>query len=187
MTNDQNSRDNQRTRLSKQLLQNALVELLAEKSIHKISVREICAAADINRTTFYKYYGSQYDLLVDIENEILAQIERRLSAPISANNGMQIMKQLLDFILDNVFVCKVLVNNNVDPQFPEKLLNLPRIKQVFIASMETNYNDTQLDYLFDLIANGCFAVIKNWLNKEDRESVESMAALLMDIILRMVR
>ena len=60
--------ENQRVRLSKQMLRSSLIEILGEKSIHKVSIREICDRAQINRTTFYKYYGSQYDLLLDMEN-----------------------------------------------------------------------------------------------------------------------
>ena len=59
--------ENQRIRLSKAMLKNALMRLLKEKPIEKISIYELCAAAQINRTTFYKYYGSQYELLADTE------------------------------------------------------------------------------------------------------------------------
>ena len=57
--------ENQRIRLSKAMLKSALMRLLKEKPIEKISIYELCAAAQINRTTFYKYYGSQYELLAD--------------------------------------------------------------------------------------------------------------------------
>ena len=70
--------ENQRVRLSKELLRRSLTELLFEKNIHKISVREICERAQINRTTFYKYYGSQYDLLTDMENQVLEEIAKVL-------------------------------------------------------------------------------------------------------------
>ena len=63
-------KEDQRIRLSKQLLRNALLELLKEKHISKVSVREICERAQINRTTFYKYYGSQYELLEDNAHDV---------------------------------------------------------------------------------------------------------------------
>ena len=47
--------ENQRIRLSKTLLKNALVHLLQKKPLNKISVLEICETAQINRTTFCKY------------------------------------------------------------------------------------------------------------------------------------
>lgn len=53
-----NTKNNQRTRLSKILLKNALMDLLGEKgSVTKISVRELCERADLNRSTFYAHYS----------------------------------------------------------------------------------------------------------------------------------
>ena len=71
--------ENQRIRLTKSLLKNALLELLAQKPIEKIAICEICAHAQVNRTTFYKYYGSQYDLLAEIEEDRFAKLEEALS------------------------------------------------------------------------------------------------------------
>ena len=71
--------ENQRIRLSKTLLKNALVHLLQKKPLNKISVLEICETAQINRTTFYKYYGSQTDLLNEIESDFLAQLDESLA------------------------------------------------------------------------------------------------------------
>ena len=48
------------------------------KSIQKIYVRELCVKADINRSTFYKYYESQYDLLAEIENDFLQELFLRI-------------------------------------------------------------------------------------------------------------
>ena len=41
---------------TKQLLKASLMELLADKPLAKITVKELCEKADINRTTYYKYY-----------------------------------------------------------------------------------------------------------------------------------
>ena len=42
----------QRVRLTQSLLKNALVKLMQEQHISKISVRALCDAAGINRSTF---------------------------------------------------------------------------------------------------------------------------------------
>lgn len=41
----------------------ALLETLAQRPFEKITVELICQAAMINRSTFYKYYQSKYDLM----------------------------------------------------------------------------------------------------------------------------
>ena len=52
----------------------AMVRLLEEKPIEKISVTEICDEALVNRMTFYKYYEDKYTLLNDLFNEYKEQI-----------------------------------------------------------------------------------------------------------------
>ena len=48
------------------LMDQALVELLKEKDFKYISVKEICAKAGVNRTTFYLHYETIADLLSSV-------------------------------------------------------------------------------------------------------------------------
>ena len=59
----ENKKMDQRVRLTRNLLKNALVQLMQEQHIAKISIRAICEVAGINRSTFYVHYTDQYDLL----------------------------------------------------------------------------------------------------------------------------
>ena len=82
-------KEDRRIAMTKRLLKAALIELLKEQDIYHISIRELCERADVNRTTFYKYYGSQFDLLTDMEKDMLdfiaKAIERRL--PVSGGES----------------------------------------------------------------------------------------------------
>ena len=51
-------------------LRKAILELLKQNPLEKISVKEICDRAMVNRITFYKYYEDKYLLLDDALNEI---------------------------------------------------------------------------------------------------------------------
>ena len=72
-------KENQRITLTKRLLQDALINLLRTTDISKISIRELCEKAGINRTTFYNHYGSQYDVLKELSGNFLADIEAALT------------------------------------------------------------------------------------------------------------
>ena len=65
-------KENRKTRYTKMVLQNSLFELMEKKPIEKITIKELCENADINRTTFYAHYSDQYDLLAKIENETIS-------------------------------------------------------------------------------------------------------------------
>jgi len=172
-------KENQRIRLTKKLLRGSLTRLLASKSIHKISIREICEEAEINRTTFYKYYGSQYELLRDMENEVLTQIGGYLGAEDGPNGSdIEWLKKIVRYIHDNLDFCRLLINNTVDSGFPEKLLNLPMIRRLLAEQLEGKYDSEEMDYVYQFVVNGGFGIIKRWLNKAEREAPEKIALIL---------
>lgn len=177
--------DNQRIRLSKTLLRSSLINLLTTKSINKITIKEICDNAQINRTTFYKYYGSQYDLMIDIENEILKNVENCLEESGDITTLSRLLK-MLAFLNENAEICRVLMNNNVDPRFPEKLMNLSIIRQIVINSLEKKYNSDEINYVYGLIVNGGFDIIRKWINKEQRESTMQLANFIEGTIMKLI-
>jgi AcrR family transcriptional regulator len=58
-----------RVRRTRQLLQDALVELLTEKSFDAISVQDIAERATLNRTTFYDHFTDKYELFARYSRE----------------------------------------------------------------------------------------------------------------------
>lgn len=119
--------ENQRVRLSKMLLKNALIKLLKEKPLEKITIYELCAEAQLNRVTFYKYYGSQYDLLTDIENDCFRKLEEILSD--NGSDGEDCLYRMLKALLDDEEHFKVLINSLPDKDFSTKLFDLPTIRK----------------------------------------------------------
>ena len=94
-----NTKNNQRTRLSKILLKNALMDLLGEKgSVTKISVRELCERADLNRSTFYAHYSEPKEQLEEVENELLDATQDHLKK-IGAENDLGAHRYLLSFLM----------------------------------------------------------------------------------------
>lgn len=94
-----NTKNNQRTRLSKILLKNALMDLLSEKgSVTKISVRELCERADLNRSTFYAHYSEPKELLEEVEAELLDATREHLQK-IGAENDIGAHRYLLSFLI----------------------------------------------------------------------------------------
>ncbi len=168
--------ENQRIRLSKTMLKNALIELLQEKGIERISIYELCNKAHINRTTFYKYYGSQYDLLTDIENDCFAAIEKHLSSHRKEKNTD--LKNILEYFISEETKFKVLFNTVLDKEFPEKLFSHPTIVNLIHLNTGDNYHEKSKEYFHLFVCQGGFAVIRKWLNDENRVSAEELANLI---------
>ena len=64
-SNYEHKKIDQRVRLTRSLLKNALVQLMQEQQISKISVRALCDIAGINRSTFYMIVNGSSRACID--------------------------------------------------------------------------------------------------------------------------
>ena len=69
-----------RSRVTKMLIRKAFMELLRQKPLASISVKELCELAGINRGTFYSHYQNIYHMLEQVENELFDELGRLLDA-----------------------------------------------------------------------------------------------------------
>ena len=160
--------ENQRVRLSKMLLKNALIKLLKEKPLEKITIYELCAEAQLNRVTFYKYYGSQYDLLTDIENDCFRKLEEILSD--NGSDSEDCLCRMLEALLDDEEHFKVLINSLPDKDFSTKLFDLPTIRKQLDMAIPETFTEEERNELCLFFYQGGYAVIREWLNLENRQS-----------------
>lgn len=171
--------ENQRVRLTKMMLKSALMELLKEKPIGKIAIRELCAKAQINHTTFYKYYGSQYELLAEIESGYFEELERRLTEDNTEKRDG--LTAALRFLEDEKDGWRVLINTVHDEEFADRLFHLPVIRRLLDKNLGTEVDDSLRDYIHLYICHGGYAIIRQWLNAKGGESPEEIAALILTL------
>lgn len=172
--------NNQRVQLTKRLLKDSLIELLRETSIYKISIRELCERAGLNRTTFYKYYGSQFDLLKEMEADLLEHVQQALKQ--APRFKAQTIAQICAYLEDNLSLCRLLINNNVDPEFPQRLFRTPVVQDELNRMLEARYSGERLEYAICFFTYGCFHLIRQWINKDVHEPPEEIAELMMSLI-----
>lgn len=53
-------------KFTKKAIMFSFMELLEERQLDKITVKDICEACEINRNTFYYYYRDIYDVLMEV-------------------------------------------------------------------------------------------------------------------------
>ena len=56
---------------SQEAIRKAVLSLARHKPVEKISITEICREASVHRSTFYKYYGCQSDVVKDMLNRLI--------------------------------------------------------------------------------------------------------------------
>lgn len=159
-----NTKNNQRTRISKLLFKNALMDLLKEKgSISKVSVRELCDRAELNRSTFYAHYQEPKDLLYEIETELLDATEEHLKK-IGQENDIGAHKYLLSFlqyIKENDKPFRTLLIDAADPDFRSRFMQQSIIQ--FVDNLRIVLPKELEQYIYSYILNGNTGIIIQWV------------------------
>ena len=62
-------------------IRNAFIELRSRKPLEKITIKELCEHAYINKSTFYSHYKDIYDLSERMEEEVVSSITNSISHP----------------------------------------------------------------------------------------------------------
>lgn len=176
-----NKKVDQRVRLTQNLLKNALVQLMHEQHISKISIRAICEVADINRSTFYVHYSNQYDLLHKIEQEVLDNLNKYLSNQALDENhpiSVQVLTKVLDYVKDNVELFKALLSENCDFTFQKNLIELA---QVISAQQNQAFDEKTQEYIKLFGFTGIISMLQKWLHDGTNESPAQMAEFIIQI------
>ncbi len=171
-------KENQRVMLTKRLLKDALIKMLQTTSLEKVGISALCENAGINRSTFYKYYGSQYDLFEEMENDMLERIQEELSERSTLKESLI---RICRFLEKNREFALTLINLNIDRHFPQKLFQLQSIKEKMMLNTG-NYSDPAfLSYTATFLSFGFFFLIFDWISKDKRESAEEIAELIVKL------
>lgn len=160
---------------TKQLLKVSLMELLADKPLAKITVKELCEKADINRTTYYKYYIDIYDQMDKIENEIIADMLEKLDAITVENvndrkNRLIVITKILEYIESRREEFTTLLEKS-ELNFQHKLLSV--IGGKIFDKLNAHNQKNAVRYIY--IVNGSYGIIREWLKGDIDMDVIALA------------
>lgn len=180
------SKTDRRVRRTKTLLTDALFSLLQEKSYKDITVKELCDTADINRGTFYLHYKDIYDMVEQLEQEVLYEL-RQLIAAHTPNalhtNPAPIIYDIFNFVGEHQELYRALLGSNGDISF------LSQVKLMFrdwlldlYAPLLSEKDLTQFEHFYSYVAAGCVGLVESWLTSDNPESVSEIADLASNIV-----
>jgi len=188
-TNDApQKKEDRRVRRTKKLLTQALTQLLQEKQINEITVKELTDLADMNRGTFYLYYKDMFDMLEKIEDGMFEALDEIVSLHEHGDVSQQTKPILLDlfhFIEENQEMCRVLLSPHGDMNFLHRLNEVVREKCLKAwPDIRKEKGEADFDYHYSFVVFGCAGIIRAWVNRNCPESAEIMAEMAYGMILR---
>lgn len=173
------NKENQRFKLTRQLLKNSLVALMHSKPISKITIKEICENADINRSTFYLYYTDQYALLNDIENELLLHAQNHWEKIASDYGSIQYLQALLAYIKDNADIFRTLLCRQESLTFQERFIEA--LFKSLKLNLVLNCSECVSSYVYNFLIMGCLSIIKKWIESDFDMSCKDMSNLIFQL------
>ncbi|MCE3199598.1 TetR/AcrR family transcriptional regulator C-terminal domain-containing protein [Paenibacillus sonchi] len=115
---------------TRELLKDAVVELMEEMNVQKISVNRIAERAKINRVTFYLHYKDIPDMLEKMADEMVEDITRVVNSNDAGNSepgeheDWPVLENLLKYIAENARFYKTVLTSRRSSIFSDRLFNL---------------------------------------------------------------
>lgn len=166
------------------VLKESLMALLKEKPISSLTIKEICELADLNRSTFYAHFSSQYDLLNAIEEEFIEDMVSTLNQYnfSKEEEALKMTEKILEYIARNSDVCQMLLGENSDIHFQKKGM---KITQEYIFKnwiFDSQFDRETFKYINIFVVSGGIYVIKNWVENGMDKTPREMAEIINNFI-----
>ncbi|MDP4094407.1 MAG: TetR/AcrR family transcriptional regulator C-terminal domain-containing protein [Bacillota bacterium] len=178
-------KSDRRVKYTKMLLKKSLVELMREQPISKISIKILCEAADINRSTFYAHYTDQYDLLKQLEQEVITELKKHIFKEDFSRHSpqtMHVMNQILDYVARNCDLFKILLSENGDTSFHKEMMYLAQQAAISDINNNVSIDERTSEYLQCFAVTGTLSIVQKWLQDGMVESTEKMTELISRIL-----
>lgn len=177
-----------RTRQTQSLIRRAFTSLLREKPLQRITVKELCQAAGINRSTFYAHYQDVYDLLYKLEEDMVADFQQALAPLLDAGaedlSPSQITAGIYRCLQENADVCTVTLGEYGDKGFALRLLSIGRKSCLRAYSQQfPGASPQQLEYFYAFVSGGHMGLLREWAREGMATPAEEMARIADSIML----
>lgn len=156
------------------------------KKIENITIKEITDKAGYNRGTFYIYFKSVYDLLKQIEEEILSELQKNMKdliqmfyEPTHAAEFIEDLSLLFDKY-DKYL--QTLLSNYGDQIFQYQIKNM--LKKAYMEYLGINEQtaDQSYKYIIEYLAQANVSTISFWLvNGKQNSNFKDLMTLLHQI------
>ena len=156
--------ENRRTSRVKTAICDAFAELMYEKELSKITVRELVDKADVGRATFYKHYYDIYDVYEHIEKTVLVDLGAIITGE-GIKLEYEVYPAVFEYIQENPKIFKMIFSphNNV-PLYQKLLQTVEGLNRLIWAEIfGVNMDDSRVECAIKYHSNGCLAIVADWV------------------------
>ena len=167
-------KENRKVRYTKRVIRESLQELLEEKPLSAITVKELVEQADINRSTFYAHYETLPALIEEIEREAAGQVIEKMAIETysEADFKQRVISDFVDLLTEHRELSFWLWDEQISGAGEQYLHDYA--EELFVPRWIENreISETAAQYYFEFIYDGCFGMMKRWFQEPDSASPE---------------
>ncbi|UCZ54667.1 TetR/AcrR family transcriptional regulator [Bacillus shivajii] len=180
------SSEDRRVVRTKEQIRNTFAELIEEKGLDRVTIKDLTSRANINRGTFYLHYEDKYDLLEKSEEELLSgiqQIAKELETIELENwddeEPHPAAEKYFAYLKEHAVFVKAILGPKGDPAFQNKIKALitNQIKTQFVQADQTSLPLPQ-EYLIAYLVSAHLGVIQHWIENGLQESPKEMGKII---------
>ena len=164
---------------TKKAIKNAFSKLLTQKNLNDITVSDIAVLADINRKTFYNYYAGVYEIVDEIENEIVRRFDELLTdLDLTANAARpyMLLAKLTSVVNTDPEFFGYMLSMNQNVSLSTKLVEMLKAKTKAVLQQYLVIEEEKLDLMLEFMITGIVAVYRRWFNSDRSQPVEQISA-----------
>lgn len=162
-----------RVRYTQRILKESFLSLLREKPVNKITVKEVCELAELNRATFYAHYSDCFALLENIEQELLDVFGQSLRL-IDGFDVSALIAAIYAMVEQHEDACRVLIFGDTSPTLLGRMIELAQDTSIAAWRQQLPHaTDAELAMLYTHLSNGLMNVVVEGYDKYSREEVIS--------------
>ncbi len=173
------------TEQTKANIRQAFWELYAERPIENITVKQVTDRAGYNRATFYLYFKDIYDVLQQIEDELIGLLEKLVHTRLMRESEPDFsghMGVLLELARRYSLQFQVLLGDRGDPAFATRFKQVlaPMLDRFLVT--ERALTQREADLLREFYLSGLLSVVVAWLRDPQDMSIADLVPFITDVV-----
>jgi AcrR family transcriptional regulator len=169
---DPKSEPDRRVRRTKKLLREALVSLILERGWDEVTVQDVCARADVGRSTFYVHFADKEEALFSGFDDLhgaLANLSRD-------GEPFSFVLPLIEHARDNVRVFRAIVGRKSGPKMQAGFFRV--VKELIRADLEKlAVSEDEREHLARFLSGGFVELLFGFLDRPNKLEPSTLASI----------
>lgn len=180
---EQNKKLDLRIRYTRKAIHDSVLNLLNTKPIGKITVKEVCEGAEINRATFYAHYENLPALLEEIEVEKSQELLKALSALYEGDAYFaKALEGILRYFKKDRLMCNLLLGEQSTGKGPWVLMKDVRERSINHWVECGNVTRQQAEWIFTFLMSGAKELMRQWYLDDFKGDIEALKKTMIGIV-----